>query len=316
MRPQCVRLLLVAEQLVIVCALSAAVANAQSSAVAPVDLVRRAVQNEVRQNADEHAHFMFKDQRRTAHTWQTKLIVETREAAAGMILEMDGHPLTPQQQQAEDARLQSYLRNPEELARKRRQEQEDAERTMKIVKALPDAFLYQADGTEPGSAGVGKPGVTLVRLKFRPNPSYDPPSREEQVLTGMRGHVLIDTTANRIAEIDATLERQVAFGWGILGHLDRGGHFLVQQANVNNHEWELTRMELSFTGKIFLFKSLAIHSSDVFSDFHPVPANLTFAQGVDLLHKKLAVGQAGTEKRRSQQTDSKPDQNKKFCCNR
>ena len=133
----------------------------------------------------------------------------------------------------------------------------------------------------------------------------------------MHGHVLIDTTANRIAEIDATLERQVAFGWGILGHLDRGGHFLVQQANVNHHEWELTRMELSFTGKIFLFKSLAIHSSDVFSDFHPVPANLTFAQGVDLLHKEIAAGQAGTEKRRSQQqTDSKPDQNTKFCWNR
>ena len=316
MRPQCVRLLLVAEHLVIVCALYAAVAIAQSSAVAPANLVRRAVQNEVRQNADEHAHFMFKDQRRTARTWQTKLIVETRDAAAGMIIEQDGHPLIPQQQQAEDARLQNYLRNPEELARKRRQEQEDAERTMKIVKALPDAFLYEADGTESGSAGVGKSGAPLVRLKFRPNPNYDPPSREEQVLTGMQGHVLIDTAANRLAEIDAALEEQVAFGWGILGHLDRGGHFLVQQANVNNHEWELTRMELSFTGKIFLFKTLAIHSSDVFSHFHPVPADLTFAQGVELLHKELAAEPANMPKRKSQQSGPKSDQDKNLCSNR
>jgi hypothetical protein len=289
-------------------------ANAEPPSTAPVELVRQAVQNEVRQNADAHAHFMFKDQRRTAHTWQTKLIVETRDAAAGMMIEQDGHPLSPEQQQAEDARLQNYIHNPEELARKRRQEQEDAERTMKIVKALPDAFLYEADGTEPGSAGVGKPGVTLVRLKFRPNPDYDPPSREEQVLTGMQGHVLIDAAANRIAEIDATLEKQVAFGWGILGHLDRGGRFLVQQGNVNNHEWELTRMELSFTGKILLFKSLAIHSSDVFSDFHPVPPDLTFAQGVDLLRKELAAQQAGTAKSRDANAH-KPDQNQ-TCCNR
>jgi hypothetical protein len=298
--------------LVIALALSSPASIAQS----PADLVRHAVQNEVRQNTDDTAHFMFKDQRKTAHTSQTKLVVETRDAAAGMIIEQDGQPLSPEQRQAEDGRLQNYIRDPDDLARKRRQEKEDAERTMKIVKALPDAFLYESDGTEPGSIGVGKPGVTLVRLKFRPNPNYDPPSREEQVLAGMQGHVLIDAAANRIAEIDATLEKQVAFGWGILGHLDRGGHFLVQQANVNNHEWELTRMELSFAGKILLFKSLAIRSSDVFSDFHPVPADLTFAQGVELLHKELAAEQANAAKQKSQHTGPKPDQDKNRCCNR
>src|SRR5579863_2770505 len=222
--------------------LALAAARAQAAAATPAELVRSAVQNEVRQDTSDHARFMFKDERRTAHLWQTKLIVETRDAAAGMIIEQDGRPLTVQEQQAEDARLQNYVRSSEQLAWKRRQEKDEADRTLQIVKALPDAFLYEADGTQIGSASVGKPGVTLVRLKFRPNPAYDPPSREEQVLTGMQGHVLIDTTANRIAEIDASLEKQVAFGWGILGHLDRGGHFLVQQANVNNHDWELTRM--------------------------------------------------------------------------
>ncbi len=298
----------------LVLAVVSAAADAQSSSATPAELVRRAVQNEIRQNTDSNAYFMFKDQRKTAHTSQTKLIVETRDASAGLIVEQDGRPLSPQQQQAEEARLQNYIRNPDELARKRKQEKDEADRTLKIVKALPDAFLYEADGTEPGSAGVGKPGVTLVRLKFHPNPNYDPPSREEQALSGMQGHVLIDATANRIAEIDATLEKQVAFGWGILGHLDRGGRFLVQQAHVSNHEWELTRMELSFTGKILLFKSLAIHSSDVFSDFRPVPANLTFAQGVGLLHKELAAEQETAPKPKPQ--PAKPDQNQNPCCNR
>src|SRR5579863_7447683 len=129
-------------------------AIAQPSTGSPADLVRRAVQNEVSQNTDSNAHFMFRDQRNTTHTSQTKLIVETREAAAGMIIEQDGQPLTPQQQEAEDARLQNYIRNPEEIARKRRQEKEDAERTMKIVRALPAAFLYEPDGTETGTASV------------------------------------------------------------------------------------------------------------------------------------------------------------------
>lgn len=281
--------------------------------MAPVDLVRRAVQNEVRQGTDASAHFMFKDQRKTAHTSQTKLIVETQDAAAAMIIEQDGRSLNPQQQQAEDARLQNYIRNPDQLAWKRRQEKDDADRTLQIVKALPDAFLYEADGTAPGSAGVGKPGVTLIRLKFHPNPKYDPPSREQQVLTGMQGHVLIDPVANRIAEIDATLQKQVAFGWGILGHLDRGGHFLVQQAEVSNQQWDLTRMDLSFTGKILLFKSLTVQSSDVFSDFRSVPSNLTFAQGVELLYKELAAEQA-TKSKPQTIGPPKPDQNQKPCC--
>jgi hypothetical protein len=132
----------------------------------------------------------------------------------------------------------------------------------------------------------------------------------------MHGYLLIDADANRIAEINATLEKQVAFGWGILGHLDRGGHFLVQQAEVSNHQWGLTRMELSFTGKILLFKSLAIHSTDVFSDFRPVPPNLTFVQGVELLHKELADQQSGAAKPKPQEAGAhKPDKNQNTCRN-
>jgi hypothetical protein len=259
---------------------------------------------------------MFKDERKTGHNSQTKLIVETREGAAGMIIAQDGQPLSPQQQQAEDARLQNYIRNPDQLAWKRRQEKDNAERTLEIVKALPDAFLYEADGTTPGSSQVGKPGIMLVRLKFRPNPKYDPPSREQQVLTGMHGHVLVDPVANRIAEIDATLEKQVAFGWGILGHLDRGGHFLVQQAEVTNLQWDLTRMDLSFTGKILMFKSLKVQSSDIFSDFRPVPSDLNFTQGVELLYKELAAEQAAAKSKSQMIGPPKPDQNPKPCCNR
>jgi hypothetical protein len=47
-------------------------------------------------------------------------------------------------------------------------------------------------------------------------------------------------------------------------------------------------MSLSFTGKELLFKSISVKSDEVFSNFRPVPSNLTFAQGVDLLKKQQA----------------------------
>jgi len=304
--------------LVIFAFLISSAASGQPTPPSPAELVRRVVQNEITKSGDSNTGFMFKDQRKTPHVSQTKLMVETRDATAGLLVAQDGHPLTPEQQKAEEARLQNYIKNPEELNKKRRQEKEDAEHTARIVKALPEAFLYAADGTEPGTDGVGQPGHELIRLKFRPNPSYDPPSRVEQVLTGMQGQLLIDSQENRIAEIDGTLQKDVGFGWGILGHLDRGGRFLVQQGDVGNEQWEVTRMELSFTGKIFFLKKLSIRSSDVFSEFRPVPASLTFAQGVELLEKEIAEHQSagGTKEHQQETYKTKEQAEEHVCCDR
>ena len=312
--------------LIIFTLLISSAARSQPTTPSPAELVRRVVQNEITKSSDSSTCFMFKDQRKTSHVSQTKLMVETRDATAGLLVAQDGHPLTAEQQKAEEARLQNYIKNPEELNKKRRQEKEDAEHTARIVKALPEAFLYQADGTEPGTDGVGQLGHELIRLKFRPNPRYDPPSRVEQVLTGMQGHLLIDAKENRIAEIDGTLQKEVGFGWGILGHLDRGGRFLVQQGEVGNQQWEVTRMELSFTGKIFFLKKLSIRSNDVFTEFRPVPASLTFAQGVELLEKEIAEHQsAGGTKEHKQATyktkekaepQTKEQAEEQVCCDR
>src|SRR5438093_565046 len=75
--------------------------SGQPSAPTPTELVRKAVQNEVGESAESGPRFMFKDERKSAHLWQTKLLVETSEATAGMLIAQDGHSLTPQQLRAE-----------------------------------------------------------------------------------------------------------------------------------------------------------------------------------------------------------------------
>ena len=277
---------------VLLFAISATVAVGQnaSPAVSPAELVRATVRNEIKAANDlSCARHIFRSRRQTALGSQTKLFVETKDGMAGLLLANNDQPLTPDQRQAEEERVERFLNNPGELQKKRKKEKEDTEHTLQIVKALPDAFIYEADGTESGREGLGRSGEELVRLNFRPNPKYDAPSRVEQVLTGMRGHLLIDTNRHRIALIDGTLFKEVAFGWGILGHLDKGGHFLVQQADVGDGSWDVTRMSLNFAGKMLVFKNLKIQSEEVFSGFRPVPPNLTFAEGLKLLKKEGAV---------------------------
>jgi hypothetical protein len=260
---------------------------ADQASESPVELVRRTVRREIATDSGD-AKVMFMDRKETPHGSQTKLIVETREGMAGMMVAINDKPLTPEQRQAEEAHLARLVSNPEQLKRKQRSEKEDAERIRRIMKALPDAFLYESDGTEGGNQEVGRGANQLVRLKFRPNPKYDPPTRVEQVLTGMQGYLLIDAEKCRIARIDGTLSKDVGFGWGFLGHLDKGGHFMVEQAEVVKQGWEVTRMSLSFTGRILLFKGLKIKSDEVFSNFRPAPSDLSFAQGVELLKKQEA----------------------------
>jgi len=263
--------------------------GAQLPSVPPADLVRKTVQNEVKASDGESGRHMFLSRKETARGSQTKLYCETRDAMAGMAIANNGKPLTAEQRQAEEARLRELANSPDELRKKRQREKDDADRVGRIVRAMPDAFLYEYAGTEPGQTGLGKPGIELIRLKFRPNPNYEPPTHTEQVLAGMQGELLIDTNTYRIARIDGTLFKDVGFGWGILGHLDRGGRFLVEQADVGDGAWDIHRMTLAFTGKILFFKRIDIKSTETLSDFHPVPRDLTFAQGVELLKKQESM---------------------------
>jgi len=211
----------------------------------------------------------------------TKEMIETKEGIIARLVAIDGRPPSAEERKADEERLNKLLNDPHARQDKARKQQEDDERTRKMVRALPDAFLYGYDSTVPAPRGP------WIRLKFKPNPDYDPPSRELQVFQGMEGHMTVDPRAQRLVEIDAKLFRDVNFGWGILGHLDKGGEFLVRQSDVTGHDdWEVTEMKLRFDGKALIFKPIHIREDDSASNFRVVPKDLTFAQGVEMLRKQ------------------------------
>jgi hypothetical protein len=261
--------------------------SSETSEQSAQELVRQTVANEVSACDKPGTKLMFLSRKRNSQGFETRLNVETSDATVGLLIQQNNHPISAAQMHEENDRLERLSHNPSELRRKRRQEEQDAGHSLRIMKALPDAFLYQFDGTESGTASLGKAGE-LVRLKFRPNPNYSAPSHVEQVLAGMQGYLLIDKNAHRIARIDATLFKEVTFGWGILGHLDKGGTFLVDQAEVSPGDWELTRTRLNLTGKVMMVKKLIIESDETDTDFRTVPSNTSLAKGIELLEAEEA----------------------------
>jgi hypothetical protein len=263
--------------------------------LSPRELVRLTVANELA--ADNHPEIlhMFRSRKQTPKGSLTRVYVETSDALAAMLVAQNDQPLNAEQQKTETDHLDWLVNTPDQLRKKRAREKDDEERSLRIVKALPDAFLYEYVGTEKSTTGLGEADDPLAKLAFKPNPAYSAPTRVEEVLSGMQGFLLIDTKTRRLAQIDGTLFREISFGWGILGHLDQGGHFVVKQADLGlgDGAWGITEIKLNITGKILMVKTLSMISDEVLSDFKKMPENLTFAQAVEMLktgQDKMARG--------------------------
>ena len=245
----------------------------------PNDLVRAVIVNELKPNPDKQFYEYKVTKKLPDHT-EVKQMVDTPSGTLGRLVLINGKPLTPEQRAKENARLQRLIDDPSQMSAKRKEQQDDDRRTREMVKAMPDAFLYDYAGTQNQ-----EPWGELEVLKFKPNPSFNPPNQETKVYRGMEGEMWIDVADMRLARIEARLFRDVAFGWGILGHLDRGGQFIVEQKPVNGGHWEASHMVLNFTGKVLMFKTLKIHQDETTTDYRPVE-KMDVVQALDFLKKQ------------------------------
>ena len=255
----------------------------KSAPLDPVELVRRAAKNEIRAT-DAQQYYMFKDTTQYKDRSNTKAIVRTKDGGLSITLLQNGKPLDAEQRQKEDEKLQKFANDPEARRKRRESNKADDARAETMLTSLPDAFLYTYVSTDRGPNGE-----ELVHLKFRPNPSFQPPNHETAVYQGMEGDLIIDKNAARIAKIDGKLFKDVDFGWGILGKLYKGGVFRIVQRDIGGGHWEEVEETLNFYGKILMVKSLTIWSTETMYDFQPVSPNITTAQALDMLHKTQDV---------------------------
>ena len=84
-------------------------------------------------------------------------------------------------------RLDTLAAHPELQERRRKAEEKDAARIDRLVGMLPDAEVYTLEGMRV-ACGAGQ----CYRLSFAPNPTFEPPDMEAEVLQGFAGEVWID----------------------------------------------------------------------------------------------------------------------------
>ncbi len=253
----------------------------------PAKIVRDASYNELHSSKPGRS-FSYRQRKVDPKGSMVKEIVETKDGDVARLIEKNGQPLPPEEEQAEIDRLNNLLAHPEVQEHRHKKEQEDSARGDEMVRMLPDAFLYTFDGMVEGPNGL------CYRLKFKPNPAFAPPDREGEVYHGMVGELWVDQSQLRLVKIDAHLISDVNFGWGVLGRLYKGGSILVQNADVGLHHWETIHMKLNLQGKLLMLKSVDYSTTEDFSDFKVQPQELGYQEAIRLLQKIPGAAQVAS----------------------
>ncbi|MGB6257830.1 MAG: hypothetical protein WBG09_06795 [Candidatus Sulfotelmatobacter sp.] len=249
-----------------------------SSPVSANDLARRVVTNELNFQ-DDHSKWMYRLEKEQNGKKRVEEIVETKEGSVIRLLSINDLPLTAKQQREEDQRVRELMTSRSAQQKLRRALDAETLQGIRLFKMLPDAFAFSYAG------GDG----TLVKLSFRPNPSFHAPSMEARVFHDMEGEMWIDCKQERLAGFDGHLTQTVKFGFGLLGHLDKGGRFEVRQAEVVPGHWDMTSLSLEMTGKALVFATIGVQKKENHRDFHRVSDDLTLMQATDILNRPEVV---------------------------
>jgi hypothetical protein len=254
-------------------------ASAQPAALTPAQaqaLIDRALANELKA-AEDSSHPMRYVLRKTTPRLATiKEIFETRDGEVALLVSANGQPLSEADAQKEQARLDALLENPGMQRHRKQAEDADAARALKVLRALPSAFLYQYAGAMDTPAG------TMERYTFKPNPGFTPPDLETEVLTAMSGEIRIDPANERVTHLEGRLEEDVDFGWGILGRLNKGGWITIDQANVGGDAWRTVHLQMSMSGRVF-FRTRVFDATEEQTQYAPLPVGLDYAKAIEMM---------------------------------
>jgi len=240
----------------------------------PHSLVSEVVNNELNSQKNDQSLWSYSETHKAKRKARGFHVVETKDGEVDQLVSLNGQPLSQMQRKKENDRIERLLANPEDIRKQHASEASDANEERKLLKMLPDAFIYKYDGMQGAN----------IRLRFRPNPQFNASDHESEVFHHMDGTMLVDAHQKRLAELDGRIISEVKFGGGLLGHLDKGGTFSVKQQDVGGGHWEMTYLNVQMNGKALFFKTIAVRETESDSNFHRLPDNLSAGQAAKILN--------------------------------
>jgi hypothetical protein len=237
----------------------------------PREIVRTAMEAELAADLNDHSRWHYRDAQKDG-VETVSIVVETDHGSVKRLISRGGQPLSEAEARAEDQRVQNFIRDPERLAKQKKDGQQDGKNAEELLRMLPDAFTWK----------VGSDDGENITLNFEPNPKFSPPDFQGRVLGQMAGKLVVNKGQNRIVTISGKLTQDVTFGWGLLGRLREGGTFRVERRQVVPGLWQITETHVHIAGKALFFKNIGQEQDEVQTEFTQVPHGTTLEQAAEL----------------------------------
>jgi hypothetical protein len=237
-------------------------------------LIEKVAANEVAARQGRPHYFYVSEERsaRTGgHLWKEN-VVETTDGALRRLIAIDNKPLTSGEAEAEQRRIDNLVAHPDDFRRQNQAHKDDEDRATQLLQMFSNAFVLTPDGEING----------CLRFNFQPKPDFRPSSYQERVAHEMAGTVSLKRPDDRLCTLDAKIIHPVEFGFGMLGHIDQGGHFSLARKQVDAKNWKSDHISVHVNGRILMLKSLAQDQEAVRTEIRTVPQNLTLTQAAQM----------------------------------
>ncbi|MFZ0213646.1 MAG: hypothetical protein WBE20_13795 [Candidatus Acidiferrales bacterium] len=201
---------------------------------------------------------------------KTYRVVPTGSGNLRLLIRENGKPVSPDvyQRQLRDweraLEIAIHPDDPREVAVAAKQQRRLKDRA-KLIDSVAGAFVVSWQGREV------RDGRVLEKLRFEPNPNYQPHGDSTDWLVHARATVWIDAQSAQIARVEADIIRDISIGGGILGKVYHGTHFVMDQAQAASDIWEPTHYEYDISGRKFLF-SFELHEVTTLSRYQFIGA--------------------------------------------
>jgi hypothetical protein len=199
--------------------------------------------------------------------------IETVDGSVRRLISVDGHEPTAPERKQDDDKLRDLVQNPKTRQAFKKANEADEKRISDLLQAIPEAFLFEDEGIQGG----------LEKVAFRPNPVYKPNTYEERAIHALGGFIMVNLEEKRLAQLSATLMQQVDFGFGVIGHLDKGGTINLTRIPLAPGIWKTSSSKTTLTGRLVLFKTINKQQDETHSDFKLIAPNTSISQAVQQL---------------------------------
>jgi hypothetical protein len=170
------------------------------------------------------------------------------------LVAVNGKPLPPLQQAEQQHNLEETLsqrrnESPSETEERIAKWERGREQNHLLMQQLTKALRFKLLGQQR----LG--GREVYVLEATPRPGYQPPNRDTEVLTGMRGRLWIDARTFQWAKVEARVVHPVWIG-GFLARVEPGTRFELTNQPVGDGIWLPKRFVMKSRAKVLFFFTL------------------------------------------------------------